>query len=380
MNDLKNTCINFLHPNLLKNINGKIELNKNEAQDLFSKDSKDNLFHSNYNKNIFSQNVFEENCIDEYYNNIYMYYNSTIQYFKSCYYNSFYLPNTKNFIPKLKKDKFQTEEQIHNNSKINKNINFLNDSNKIKEMNKNIDYNFNYNYSLNQNKNDDLINNLQFLDKTTINNNLNALNNSYFFDPNNNLTKISSNNIENENESLSTSDKTSPTFSAKMEKTTNFFSLDNKIKNDENSNSKNEDEYLVEMFGKKGWVCLLCNNFNYETRVKCNRCGVIKKPKCINKKMKNENKKYDFKERCNKKGDWICSNCKNLNYSFRTICNRCKFPKINYYIFNQINSKNENIINNNNMQPYCISPTFIVFNNIPNIFINNYGHTRNNEE
>ena len=380
MNGLKNSCINFIHPNLLKNINEKIELNKNEAQDLFSKDSKDKLFDSNYNKNIFSQNIFEENFLDEYYNYIYMYYNSTIQYFKSCYYNSFYLPNTKNFIPKLKKDKFQTEEQIHNNSKINKNINFLNDSNKIKEMNKNIDYNFNYNYSLNQNKNDDLINNLQFLDKTTINNNLNALNNSYFFDPNNNLTKISSNNIENENESLSTSDKTSPTFSAKMEKTTNFFSLDNKIKNDENSNSKNEDEYLVEMFGKKGWVCLLCNNFNYETRVKCNRCGVIKKPKCINKKMKNENKKYDFKERCNKKGDWICSNCKNLNYSFRTICNRCKFPKINYYIFNQINSKNENIINNNNMQPYCISPTFIVFNNIPNIFINNYGHTRNNEE
>ena len=96
-----------------------------------------------------------------------MYYNSTIQFFKSCYYNSFCLPNTKNFIPKLKKGEFQTEEQIHNNNKINKNINinFFNDNNKIKEMNKNIDYNFNYNYSLNQNKNDDLINNLQFLDK-----------------------------------------------------------------------------------------------------------------------------------------------------------------------------------------------------------------------
>jgi hypothetical protein len=26
-----------------------------------------------------------------------------------------------------------------------------------------------------------------------------------------------------------------------------------------------DDEYLIEMFGKRGWVCLLCNNFNYDT-------------------------------------------------------------------------------------------------------------------
>ena len=379
MNGLKNSGIDILYPNLLKNNNEKIELNKNEDKDfLIKKDSKDNLFHSNYNKNIFSQNKFEENFLDDYYNTIYMYYNSTIQFFKRYYYNSFCLPNTNNFIPKLNKDELQSEEQVYNNNQNNKNINmnFFIDNNKIKEMNKNIDCNYNFNYSLNQNKKNDLIQNLQILVKNTINDNIN---NSYYFEQNKNFSK----NIENENESLSTCDKTSPTFSSKMEETTNLFSLDNKIKTDENSNSKNENEYIVEMFGKKGWICILCNNFNYETRVKCNRCGVIKKPKCImNKKIKNENKKNEFKERYNKKGDWICFNCKNLNYSFRTVCNRCKFPKINYVInpINKINSKNANIINNNSMHSYCISPTFIVFNNIPNIFINNYGHTRNNEK
>lgn len=55
-----------------------------------------------------------------------------------------------------------------------------------------------------------------------------------------------------------------------------------------NDNIRNEDyEYLIEMFGKKGWVCLLCNNFNYEKRIKCNRCGQLKKPKKIsNLKLK----------------------------------------------------------------------------------------------
>ena len=26
-------------------------------------------------------------------------------------------------------------------------------------------------------------------------------------------------------------------------------------------------------------------------------------------------------------GDWICKNCKNLNFTFRNECNRCKMPK-----------------------------------------------------
>ena len=37
------------------------------------------------------------------------------------------------------------------------------------------------------------------------------------------------------------------------------------------------------------------------------------------------NKKQQFIER---PGDWICYNCQNLNFTFRTNCNRCHMPKI----------------------------------------------------
>ena len=41
-------------------------------------------------------------------------------------------------------------------------------------------------------------------------------------------------------------------------------------------------------------------------------------------KNKNKNKKINFEER---KGDWLCLFCNNLNFSFRTKCNRCKMAK-----------------------------------------------------
>ena len=34
-----------------------------------------------------------------------------------------------------------------------------------------------------------------------------------------------------------------------------------------------------------------------------------------------------------KKMDWVCPLCHNLNYAFRTKCNRCKIPKKEVYIF-----------------------------------------------
>ena len=49
-----------------------------------------------------------------------------------------------------------------------------------------------------------------------------------------------------------------------------------------------EDDYVIEMFGRVGWICDQCNNFNYDTRNKCNRCGIPKSPKKISK-LKKEN-------------------------------------------------------------------------------------------
>ena len=45
-------------------------------------------------------------------------------------------------------------------------------------------------------------------------------------------------------------------------------------------------------------------------------------------------------------GDWICKNCKNLNFAFRNECNRCKMPKKD--CIEIIKKKEQNPIDNNN--------------------------------
>lgn len=76
------------------------------------------------------------------------------------------------------------------------------------------------------------------------------------------------------------------------------------------------------------------------------------------KKNKQKNKKY-FEVR---EGDWRCSQCNNLNFSFRNKCNRCNLPKefsqpydnLNPQSFNQnqqfqmMNGMNPNFIQRNN--------------------------------
>ena len=50
-----------------------------------------------------------------------------------------------------------------------------------------------------------------------------------------------------------------------------------------------------------------------------------------NKKNNNEKIKKNKKKKkkfCEKEGDWTCYFCKNLNFSFRDVCNICKLSKI----------------------------------------------------
>lgn len=110
-----------------------------------------------------------------------------------------------------------------------------------------------------------------------------------------------------------------------------FFDFQNKFNNNNFDSTQNEfkkrkkkiiDDYTIEMFGRRGWICELCNNFNYETRKKCNRCHINKKPKKINTYLLSEKNKN-----INHKNDWHCPSCGNFNYSFRIICNRCQKKK-----------------------------------------------------
>lgn len=91
---------------------------------------------------------------------------------------------------------------------------------------------------------------------------------------------------------------------------------------------KPTDEYTIEVFGRLGWICEYCINFNYKSRKKCNRCkklkSAIKKEKLLDENGINI---INTLINGNHKEDWNCAYCRNINYSFRTICNICQNPK-----------------------------------------------------
>ncbi len=179
----------------------------------------------------------------------------------------------------------------------------------------------------------------------------------------------------------------------------NAFFFNNKEENqninynqEEEKNLENlkEKDYIFERFGKRGWECSKCNNFNFESRIKCNRCYEIKSPKTlkrIKKEMKEKNLE-DKKKKClvERKGDWQCPKCNNLNFYFRKECNRCHLSKEKY--FNYKNQGNNffkvNYINKPQNQMniiYNYDFPYNTFHNInhKDIFYNwNYQNNSNN--
>lgn len=104
-------------------------------------------------------------------------------------------------------------------------------------------------------------------------------------------------------------------------------------------NSLNLPEYnpLIELVNK-GYEFIPRNLYN----IKDNSRNNMKNFSCFSKINK-------FRK--NKKDDWYCSFCNNLNYSFRVKCNRCGASKeySDYYIFQKLReeeNKNNKCINN----------------------------------
>ena len=103
-----------------------------------------------------------------------------------------------------------------------------------------------------------------------------------------------------------------------------FDCTNNNNDNISNNNSLNEKPFinhldlLSQPFVPKNKVfpSLLINSNDYLFNVK------VEKSK--NKKEERKKKKNVFVKR---DGDWICSKCKNLNFAFRSLCNKCKLPK-----------------------------------------------------
>ena len=154
-------------------------------------------------------------------------------------------------------------------------------------------------------------------------------NNILFNQSNNLINNISSNinknlNNTNSNLDLNTNNKMAPKVK----------------KNKKKKKKKIDDEYTVEMFGRRGWICEGCNNFNYESRKKCNRCKIPKKPLKKTVILDNKgNKIIDNIMNTNHKDDWNCYNCGNINYAFRLNCNRCQSKRENFP-----NNENQNEI------------------------------------
>lgn len=91
-----------------------------------------------------------------------------------------------------------------------------------------------------------------------------------------------------------------------------------------------EREYILEMFGKKGWICNYCENFNYKARNICNRCNMYKNPKKIS---------FMKKQRQQKK------NQERLAYGKTSINNNIKIKKGITSQYNYIESNNNELFN-----------------------------------
>ena len=228
-------------------------------------------------------------------------------------------PNLNNYINfEFKSNNKQTQNKYTENNYINKD-NKIMTSSFYEHKSSNNKFNLN-NFNLNVESKETKQQQTSIIN--SVNNNLQGNNKFTFF---NNSINFSNDNMTNNN---------------------NHISLGKYIDN------LDQDKYLITMFGKPGWICRLCNNFNFKSRNICNRCNAIKAPRTKEEiKEKEEFDKMMKKKIKEKKTDWLCLNCQNINYSFRKNCNRCgverkkEFPPIFYQSNQNLNEKTNNAKN-----------------------------------
>jgi hypothetical protein len=83
----------------------------------------------------------------------------------------------------------------------------------------------------------------------------------------NNLnSKMMQNKLQQQNYYSNNNEMNQQVLYANMNKMKKMQVINNIVTNNMNSFNENPEEYLTEMFGKKGWICEMCNNFNYESK------------------------------------------------------------------------------------------------------------------
>ncbi len=138
------------------------------------------------------------------------------------------------------------------------------------------------------------------LDNISINNETNESDNSFEIESKNNTNYFLLNDLIKQLDSSSLI----------IEKEKNIIDKTNLLKNKKSQNKFNQ---IINP--------IIYNKFGFFSN---NMINDSDKKEYIKDKNKNENKKKNFEER---KGDWLCLFCNNLNFSFRTKCNRCKMAK-----------------------------------------------------
>ena len=275
----------------------------------------------------------------------------------------------------LEKMKISDSFNSINNNIENNNLNddFNNEKNKVVKKSS-----FNNNKFIYDNKNDDK------------NSNYNNNNNEYFHDNHFVVSEDEDGKKEdNENKEEYNNNHNNNNYNNNNNYKNNYNNNNNIIDNNNISNNNNnekeikkdskelkEEEYIFEKFGKRGWQCSKCNNFNFESRIKCNRCYEMKDPKTLEeiKKELEEKNSGDKKKKplIERKGDWQCPKCHNLNFAFRQECNRCHLSKEVYLNYqNKIKQQGNNYGINLMNQPQIIQNQINLIQNfgfLPNMY------------
>ena len=299
-----------------EDLNNEIQDNECKLSPYYEEEGKKEINNLNYQnlKNLDCKNIpINENIIDEmqYQNCNINIYNPYINYINICYppssssFSSLMQDNNK----MLNENYFISNEKENLIGKLSSNIYCENSKNTI-------DNNFKFfvnNSNINtENLGDNFPINLSHLE----------IGNNILLSQNNNLI----NNISKSNMSKNLNNS-----NPNIDMNTNNKMTPKVKKNKKKKKKKIDDEYTVEMFGRRGWICEGCNNFNYESRKKCNRCKIPKKPLKKTVILDNKgNKIIDNIMNTNHKDDWNCYNCGNVNYAFRLNCNRCQSKRENF--------------------------------------------------
>ena len=323
-NEFSNFNISFLLPkDLCKNIVEDEENSDNKNNDNTIEDN--NILNEENNDNVNDNdndlNKIKDNDLTEKENDINEDFSISNYIDIQNAFSNLSINNNKEINQKLKNNVDYIEG---NNSRIGRN---LNQDNNCLLNNQNIN---NYIYFVNNNNNTQI--NFQFNNNPINNNNI-------FYSPNHSnlmnfpqtpnnqpLYFLQQNALINQNMTnnyIFNNNSEIPGFYQNQFSNNNpqLFQINN-INNNKCRRKKPFNEYITQMFGRRGWICDLCNNFNYEKRKKCNKCQMMKKPKKIDEYFQTKlNSSFKYKNY------WICKYCGNNNFLFRLVCNRCQAKK-----------------------------------------------------